>query len=177
METFSKYLRHAKQKHPKLSKEAEEKIIDYYLKMRSSTDEDSGYIITPRQLEGLIRLTNARAKFLLKDIADEYDAERAIYILEEMFKTSGVDVNTGKVDLGVLEGKPKSDKSKIQLFQEVMRVLEEEMYSVPGKVLVDELEKTDKFTRDEANSYIKRFLREAIIWENTPNHYKKVSGY
>jgi len=185
METFSKYLRHAKQKHPKLSKEAEEKIINYYIKMRSSggsstTDnptESSGYTITPRQLEGLIRLTNARAKFLLKDIADENDAIRAIYILEEMFKTSGVDVNTGKVDLNVLQGKPKSEKPQIQLFQEVMRVLEEEMYSVPGKVLVDELEKTGKFTRDEANSYIKRFLREAIIWENTPNHYKKVSGY
>ncbi len=176
METFSKYLRHAKQKHPKLSKEAEEKIIDYYIKMRNTDDETSGYTITPRQLEGLIRLTNARAKFLLKDIADEYDAERAIYILEEMFKTSGVDVNTGKVDLGVLQGKPKSETGKVQLFQDIMKGLTTTFgMGATEKELVGEMVKSEKWDEVTAKEFIKKMIKELIIYISSPGHYSRIS--
>jgi len=176
METFAKYLRIAKNIHPKLSTAAEEKIINYYIKMRN-TDDESGYTITPRQLEGLIRLSMSRAKFLLKNTADEDDADRAIHIIHEMFKSSGVDVNTGKVDIGVLEGRPQSEKGKIQLFQDIMKVLEDQLGPVPGKTLVEELVKSGKFTDVEANTYIKRFLQEANIWESSPGCFRKVSGY
>ncbi|NRA05644.1 MAG: minichromosome maintenance protein MCM [Nitrosopumilus sp.] len=175
-EIFVKYLRFAKQKKIKLSKEAEEKIIQYYLKMRSSTDEDSGYTITPRQLEGLVRLTTARAKFLLKDMADENDADRAIHIMDEMFHSSGVDVNTGKVDLGVLQGKPKSQVSQMNLFQDLMKSLEQDSHSgVPDKEIISEMEKTGKWDEPQAKDFFKKMLRESILFEIRPGRYSWVS--
>lgn len=178
-ELFAKYLRVAKQGRPKLSKEAEEKIIEYYLKMRNSNndDADSGFTITPRQLEGLIRLTTARAKFLLKDTADEHDAGRAIFILEEMFRSSGVDVNTGKVDIGVLEGKPKSEVSKIQLFQDIMRGMVGDSHGagVTEKEIISEMTKSEKWDEPGAAEFLKKAIRENIIYESTPNHYRQVS--
>ena len=35
--------------------------------------------VTPRQLEGIIRLSTARARLLMKDKVDEEDTERAIF--------------------------------------------------------------------------------------------------
>ena len=57
--------------------------------------------VTPRQLEGIIRLSTARARLLMKDKVEEEDAERAIFLIQSMLQDAGVDVNTGKVDLVV----------------------------------------------------------------------------
>ena len=80
--------------------------------------------VTPRQLEGIIRLSTARARLLMKDKVEEEDAERAIFLIQSMLQDAGVDVNTGKVDLGVLQGKPRSEVSKMQLFMDVLKGLE-----------------------------------------------------
>ena len=115
IDLFSKYLAYSKTMEPKLTVEAIDKIRDYYMKMRNV--ESEGMItVTPRQLEGLVRLATARSKLLLKDYVDSEDAERAIYLIQTMLETAGVDVNTGRVDLGVLHGKPKSEISKLKLF-------------------------------------------------------------
>ncbi len=176
IEMFSKYLRIAKQKKPKLSVQAEEKIISYYIKMRNTDESESGFTITPRQLEGLIRLTIARAKFLLKSTADTYDADRAIYILDEMFKNSGVDVNTGKVDLGVLHGKPKSEKDKMELFYNIMKELGAvHGIGVPEKEITARMIQDDTWEEFSAKEFIKRSLRESTIYEPSPGKYSLIS--
>ena len=98
--------------------------------------------VTPRQLEGIIRLSTARARLLMKDKVELEDAERAIFLLQSMLEDAGVDVNTGKVDLGVLQGKPRSEVSKMQLFMDVLRGLEgDNKVPVEEKMFVRELEK------------------------------------
>ena len=112
------------------------------MKMRTVEAEEM-ITVTPRQLEGLIRMATARARLLLKTQVDEDDAERAIYLLQNMFENAGIDVNTGKVDLGVLQGRPRSEVSKMQLFMDVMQSLEgEHKTPVDEKQLVEELVKT-----------------------------------
>ena len=88
------------------------------MKMRN-VDSEGMITVTPRQLEGLIRLATASARLLLKDKVEAEDAERAIYLVQRMLETAGVDVNTGKVDLGVFHGKPHSEVSKLKIFMEV----------------------------------------------------------
>jgi replicative DNA helicase Mcm len=131
--------------------------------------------VTPRQLEGIIRLATARARILLKDKVEEEDADRAIFLMQSMLADAGVDVNTGKVDLGVLQGKPRSEVSKMQLFMDVLRSLEgDNKVAVEERAFVQELEKSEKFTEEEARNYIRRMLREASIYESKPGHYNRV---
>jgi len=157
-----------------LTKEAEEKILDYYLQMRNVESEEM-ITVTPRQLEGIIRLSTARARLLMKDRVEEEDAERAIFLIQSMLEDAGVDVNTGKVDLGVLQGRPRSEVSKMQLFMDVLKGLEGDNKSaVEERTFVKELEKTEKFTEEEARNYIRRMLREASIYESKPGHYNRV---
>ena len=67
---------------PELTPEAETKILDYYLQMRNVESEEM-ITVTPRQLEGIIRLSTARARLLMKDTVEEEDADRAIFLIQE----------------------------------------------------------------------------------------------
>ncbi|TLX95600.1 MAG: minichromosome maintenance protein MCM [Thaumarchaeota archaeon] len=174
VDILTKYLSYAKRSEPNLTQEAEEKILEYYMKMRNV--ESEGMItVTPRQLEGLVRLATARARLLMKTQVDAEDAERAIFLIQSMLEDAGVDVNTGKVDLGVLQGRPHSEVSKMQLFMDVMKSLEgDEKRPVEEKTFVKELVKTGKFTDEEARKYIKKLQRESAIYESKPGHYNRV---
>ena len=173
IDLFSKYLSYAKQIEPALTPEAIDIVRSYYMDMRRI--ESEGMItVTPRQLEGLIRLASARARLLLKDMVDAEDAQRAIYLVDQMMRTAGVDVNTGKTDLGVLYGKPQSVVSKEKTFMELFRGLSgAENNDVEDKVLVDELVKTGKFSDEEARKYIQKFNREGQIFERRPGFWAK----
>jgi len=171
---LTKYLSYAKKLNPILTKEAEDKILQYYMKMRNVESEEM-ITVTPRQLEGLIRLATARARMMLKDQVEAEDAERAIFLIESMLSDVGVDVNTGKVDLGVLQGRAHSEVSKMQLFMDVLKSLEgDNKMAVEEKLFVTELVKSGKFTEEDARNYIRRMLREASIYESRPGHYNRV---
>ena len=178
IDILTKYLAYAKRIEPVLTTEAKNLIMEFYLKMRSIEGEDKEKMITitPRQLEGLIRLATARARLLLKNQVDKEDADRAIYLFNEMLKNSGVDVNTGKVDIGVLQGRPRSDIPKIGIFMETLRALEgTDKKPVPEQELVDELIKSEKFKdEDEVRRYIRKMQNEGSIYENVPGHYNTV---
>ncbi|HET8720310.1 MAG TPA: minichromosome maintenance protein MCM [Candidatus Nitrosotenuis sp.] len=174
VDIFTKYLAYCKRVDPVLTPEAEEKILEYYMKMRNVESEEM-ITVTPRQLGGLIRLATARARLLMKDQVDGEDAERAIFLIQSMLEDAGVDVNTGKVDLGVLQGRPHSEVSKLQLFMDVLKSLEgDSKIAVEEKLFVKELAKTGKFTEEEAKNFIRRMLREASIYESKPGHYNRV---
>jgi len=178
VDILTKYLAYAKRIDPVLTKEAESKIMEFYLKMRSVEDEDKEKMITitPRQLEGLIRLSTARARLLLKNQVEGDDADRAIYLFNEMLKNAGIDVNTGKIDIGVLQGRPRSEVSKLATFMEILKSLEgEPKKPVPEQEFVDELVKSEKFKdEDEVRRYIRKLINEAAIYESTPGNYNTV---
>lgn len=173
IDLFSKYLTYAKRLEPLLTTEAIDIIRSYYMDMRKA--ESEGMItVTPRQLEGLVRLATARARLLLKDRVDADDAKRAIYLVDQMLKTAGVDVNTGKMDVGVLYGKPQSEVSKQKLFMEVFNGLAgPDNNEVEDKNLVAELVKTGRFTDEEARVQISKFNREGRIYERRPGFWAK----
>jgi replicative DNA helicase Mcm len=173
IDLFRKYLAYAKQIEPKLTNEVISAIRDYYMKMRN-VDSEGMITVTPRQLEGLIRLATARARLLLKDNVEPEDAERAIYLVQRMLETAGVDVNTGKVDLGVLHGKPHSEISKLKLFMEIFSALSgQDKNDVEEKNFINELIKTGKFSEEEAKIYIKKAMQNGQIYERRSGFYAK----
>ena len=173
IDLFRKYLAYAKQIEPKLTPEAIDILRKYYLQMRN-VDSEGMITATPRQLEGLVRLATARARLLLKDNVDAADAERAIYLVSQMLETVGIDVNTGKVDLGVLHGKPLSETSKLKTFNDVFNGLSgEDKSDVEEKNFVDELVKTGKFTEDESKDFIRKAMQNGQIYEKRAGFYAK----
>ncbi|MEM2339644.1 MAG: minichromosome maintenance protein MCM, partial [Nitrososphaerales archaeon] len=81
-ELLRKYWIYAKRIEPKLTKEAEDRLLEYYLQLRSMGSEFM-ITVTPRQLEALIRLATARARLMLRDKVTEEDALRAIALMRK----------------------------------------------------------------------------------------------
>jgi replicative DNA helicase Mcm len=169
-----KYLSYAKKINPKLTPEAENMILDYYLRMRG-IGSDSMITVTARQLEGLIRLATARARVLLKEEVTEDDAMQAISLMRRMFETVGVDVKTGKVDLGVLHGKPLSERNLLELALDVFKQLEgPNKNPVEGKRFIEEMVATGKMESEEAKRLLQTLNRSGVIYEVKPGFYRKL---
>lgn len=168
---LTKYFAYAKRFKPEMTSEAEEVILKYYLDMRKGETSET-INATPRQLEGIIRLSTARARLLMKDTVEAEDAERAIHLLNRSLAEAGYDREAGRVDLMVLHGKGSTQLNKLQLFMDILRSLEgDKKIPVSEEDLLGELVKTDKFDIDGARDYLKKIMQEGSIYEPKPGHY------
>lgn len=78
-----KYIGYARQYvHPRLSTDAAQALQDFYLELRKQSQRVGSSPITTRQLESLIRLTEARARLELREEATREDAEDIIEIMK-----------------------------------------------------------------------------------------------
>jgi replicative DNA helicase Mcm len=125
-ETLRKYVAYAKRVEPVVSDGALRVLEDFYLRMRAVYERTKTVSITARQFESLIRLTEARARALLKPVADEQDAAAAVLLMRRSLQEVGVDVETGVPDIdSVMSGKPRSLQEKIKLVIDTIREIEE----------------------------------------------------
>lgn len=106
LELLQTYIRYAKTyARPSLSKGARRRIKEFYMEKRSSAHSASGSLpVTPRQLEALIRLSEARARAELRRVVLSSDVEDVIEIL-----ASGADVQEEFSHTVVRKGKTKSN--------------------------------------------------------------------
>jgi replicative DNA helicase Mcm len=128
-EFLKKYIAYAKQHfNPALTDEALEEIKEYYVKMRSTGDEEGAYKAIPisaRQLEALIRLSEASARVRLSNKVLKSDARRAIELVHFCLMQIGVDPETGKIDIDrITTGVSASQRSNISVVKEIIKELE-----------------------------------------------------
>jgi len=128
-----KYLSYGRLKiNPILTQVALEELKDYYVKMRSSGSSEDGTLraipISPRQLEALIRLSEAAAKVRLSDKITKKDARKAIALLNYCLEQVGLDPETGKIDIDrISTGITTSERSKMVGVRELINELEEKV--------------------------------------------------
>jgi replicative DNA helicase Mcm len=177
-ELLRKYIAYARRDiHPHLTKEAMDVLREFYVGMRGGgADEDSPVPITARQLEALVRLSEASSRIRLGDEVTAKDAQRAISLQMKCLKQVGYDPETGKVDIDKVEGRtPKSDRDKFRVVQEVIKELEEEYGGrAPTNILITELEDRYNMSEEKAEELIRLLKRKGIIFEPQQGYYKSV---
>jgi len=101
---------------------------------RASNDEDSPIAITPRQLESLIRLSEAFARAALKEQVTGREAELAIQLVKSSIQQVGIDLETGKIDTDLMiTGKPRSLRENMKVVLDAVRMLKRRRRSPPSK--------------------------------------------
>jgi DNA helicase MCM8 len=81
---FRKYIAYAqKYVSPQLSEEAKHVLREFYFKLRKQFQNGECTPVTTRQLDSLIRLTQARAKAELREEATKADALDVVEIMKE----------------------------------------------------------------------------------------------
>ncbi|HVA83048.1 MAG TPA: minichromosome maintenance protein MCM [Candidatus Aquilonibacter sp.] len=169
-----KYVAYAK-KHvrPRLTPEATSRIEAYYLDLRKLGMKSGATPITPRQIEGLIRMAEASAKTRLSPIIDLKDAELAISLFEFMLRTLAVD-RGGRRDIDtILTGMPREKVTKINSIITIIKKLEgEEGYAKLTRILEDaEKEGVD---RASTTKYINELERIGDVYSPKPGILKIV---
>ena len=96
---LKKYLSYAKHTvFPKLSIEACEVIKDFYITLRENASNNSNTLpITSRQLDSLIRLSQARAKLEFRSLVTRDDALDIVKLVQEsLFEACSMEMGTAK---------------------------------------------------------------------------------
>ena len=172
-ELLKKYIIYAKKLDPELTEEARNRLSGFYIKLRREASPDQ-ISVTPRWLEGLVRLSIARARLLLHPRVTEDDALHAINLVERMLHTVAVDQSTKKVDVGVLYNKPVSEKGLREAALDVFKRLSgESKQPVQDKAFYEELEKDGKFTREQTEKVFQDMWKSGVIYEVRPHYFKK----
>lgn len=139
---LTKYIAYARQSTtPSLTEEAMEKIKNYYVEMRRlGRSQGGGAVpITPRQIEGLVRLSEASAKARLSKTVEVADSERAIKITDFVIHKIMMDRETGRIDSDIIStGKPKSHVDKLETIMNIVRQMQKEFDKVEIAKVVEE---------------------------------------
>lgn len=171
---FRKYVAYAKKMcNPALSDEAVEQITEYYVKLRNKKSFNEKELpavpISARQLEALVRLSEASARIRLGREVTKEDAERAIRLLSYSMSQVGVDPETGELDIDrITSGISQTQRNRITKIKEIIRNLGEKLNN---EVPVSEVLKRASeqgIDENKARDLINKMKSNGEIWE--PRH-------
>jgi replicative DNA helicase Mcm len=174
-ELLRKYISYSKTVQPELSNDALNRLREFYLAMRTASEsEGSPVAITARQLESLVRVSEARARAALRKVVTGEDADAAISIMKRSLEEVGIDMSSYKMDIDlIMTGRPKSVRDKLQVVLSAVVEMERETGTVEKDALVAVLEEKHKLSRSEIERMIGQLLREGTLYEPGEGRLKK----
>ena len=125
-ELMRKYIAYARKNvFPIIEENALAHLVDFYMGLRNMGDgKDSPIPVTARQLEALVRLSEASARIRFSNTITMDDARRTTEIVLSSLKQVGVDPDTGKLDVDVLScGTSKSQRDKIKTMKDIIKMI------------------------------------------------------
>ena len=163
-ELLRKYVAYARRNiFPRLDKEASDTILNYYVELRKLGMKQGAVPMTPRQIEGLVRLSEASAKTRLALVIEKKDADLAISLFDYMLNSLAVD-RGGRKDIDtLLTGMPREKVNKINVILNIIKTLEHDEESAKIARILEEAEK-QSIDRNTTSKYISELERSGDIF-------------
>ncbi len=175
-EVLKKYIKHARRTcHPTLSDEAKEKIKEFYLELRGQYDsEDAIVSILPRSLDALVRLSEAYAKMALRDVVLKSDVEEIMKLFKRYLKDTGYDKETGKFDVDMLLGQPRTKYNKLQKILDRLKELFEDNggQALEKNSVIQIIELDPKMDKDYVDKVINELIKNGTLYCPKPSQIK-----
>ena len=178
-ELFRKYIAYAKQKiFPVLSEEAVKEIEDFYVELRNRPVSSESALrpipISARQLQALIRMSEACAKLRLSKEVSVDDAKKSIGLMKYYLKQVGFDEETQSYDIDkIYTGMNTSKRNKVLVVRETITQLKDKL----GELIpIEEIEKKleGKLTSEEIDDAIVELKKNSIIYEPRRGYVQKM---
>ncbi|KAH8829186.1 cell division control protein 54 [Flagelloscypha sp. PMI_526] len=117
--------------HPIITEDAGAELVSCYVEMRNMGDDprssEKRITATTRQLESMIRLSEAHARMRLSEFVELDDVKEAYRLMREAIRTSAMDPRTGKIDIGMLNTGTAQGQRKLRddMRKAVLQILDE----------------------------------------------------
>lgn len=140
---------------PKITVDAKERLVGAYVDMRKQGDDprsaEKRITATTRQLESMIRLSEAHAKMRLSPTVEVSDVEEAVRLIRAAIKDYATDPISGRIDMDLIQtGTSLAQRTaQAMIAQEIERALQ--AYPT-GEALYNEIQrKVTEITRNVTN--------------------------
>jgi DNA replication licensing factor MCM4 len=122
-EVLTAYISEARKLNPKISDNVVNELINHYLKMRENGGKNT-ISATPRQLESLIRLSEARARLRFSQYVEKEDVEEAVNLIKVATQQAATDPVTGVIDMDMLQtGITSSSRAKLSQLIDIIKTI------------------------------------------------------
>ncbi len=177
VELLKKYIKHARRSClPVLTEEAKEKIKEFYLQLRGQYDsEDAIVSILARNLDALVRLSEAYAKMALRKKVLKSDVEEIIKLFKRYLKDTGYDESTGKIDMDrILVGQSRSSITKLdKMLTRLKEIFEDNNWkSLEKKNVIQILELEEDLDEKWIKDALEELVKEGTLYEPRNNTIK-----
>ena len=150
---------------PQLTVEAAEVIENFYVDLRKSAEGGAAVPITARQLESLVRLSEARARMALQPKVSKEDAQAAVRLMEDSLRMVALDRVTGKIDIDKLVSRMSaSQRSSSDIIIKAIRDMEAEGTSTVNKDALVQKAVSMGLAKEQAEEVIEKLLAEGILY-------------
>ncbi|KAF2616050.1 hypothetical protein F2Q70_00010566 [Brassica cretica] len=139
--TLTSYVSYARKNiHPKLSDEAAEELTRGYVELRKAGKfaGSSKKVITatPRQIESLIRLSEALARMRFSEWVEKHDVDEAFRLLRVAMQQSATDHATGTIDMDLINtGVSASERMRRDILASSIRDITLEKMQIGGSAM------------------------------------------
>ncbi|KAK6463972.1 MCM2/3/5 family-domain-containing protein [Scheffersomyces coipomensis] len=177
------YIQYAKENyHPTMTLEGKNELVRAYVEMRKLGDEtrasEKRVTATTRQLESMIRLSEAHAKMRLSETVELIDVKEAVRLIKSAIKEYATDPITGKIDMDMIQTGTTSAQRRVQedLTSEIMKIIDENNNLIRFNDLALKLNErsTIRVENHDINEGIKRLQQEGKIIETGDNHRRTI---
>lgn len=163
---------------PSLTTAAIEELQQFYLRMRKGSTGEGGSRSVPisaRQLEALVRLTEASARLRLSTQATKRDARKAIEVMDFCLRQVAYDEKTGTIDIDrIATDMPASARGKIGQLKEILEDLESK---VGKSIPIEEVEAAcieKGMSKADLEEVIQKLRRSGDIFEPRPGFISRL---
>jgi len=169
-----KYVAYSKRITPVMGSEAMQTLEGYYVGIRKlGEDQGASVPITARQLEALIRMSEASARARLSQIVSSDDAQRAIKIVQ--YYLGKVASEGGKLDIDLIAtGTSRSQREQIYVLRSLIQQMSDPRRGVNQDDLMQKAA-SENIPAEKAKALLKRLSESGEIYSPQPGYWKLAS--
>lgn len=100
-------------------------LVQEYVRMRSLGNSKKTITATPRQLESMIRISEALAKMRLSDFVEKRDVEEAVRLIKHALQQSATDPTTGEINMDIITtGQTKTSAARLKAITDFIKEIQ-----------------------------------------------------
>jgi DNA replication licensing factor MCM4 len=183
IEFLTVYIQYVKENYnPVMSEDGKNELVRSYVELRKlgedSRASEKRITATTRQLESMIRLSEAHAKMRLSNTVELIDVKEAVRLIKSAIKDYATDPTTGRIDMDMVQTGTTFAQRRVQedLANELLKIIGENDNFIRFNDLAIKINETVSFRveNSDISEAIKRLVEEGKVLETGDSHRRTI---